>query len=276
MSFEFTGAYGLPGIAAALETVEKQFWWGRWENQIWVPGVIEGAARDSGNTNYTDVLRPGLLIGQLTSNSKLTEFDPAAADGSQRLFGVLGYAQKMQRLGSNQDRWLGWIQVGGALKPDALLIPGETSYGLSGNSNEHLIRAQFHPRFIFSDNPYGNPFGGWRGVEAKTADYTVVEGDNNILFTNRGASGAVNFTLPATAKKGLRFGFMVVADQNVVVTAGTADTMVVFNDPTADSIAFSTSAEKVGGMIEVIGDGTGWLTLVHLGAETQTPTIVTA
>jgi hypothetical protein len=51
--------------------------------------------------------------------------------------------------------------------------------------------------------------------------------------------------------------------------------MVVFNDPTADSIAFSTSSEKVGAMIEVIGDGTGWLTLVHLGAETQTPTIAT-
>ena len=29
MSFEFTGAYGLPSVQTALETVENVFWWGR-------------------------------------------------------------------------------------------------------------------------------------------------------------------------------------------------------------------------------------------------------
>jgi hypothetical protein len=95
------------------------------------------------------------------------------------------------------------------------------------------------------------------------------------LFTNEGASNAVNFTLPATAKKGLRYGFYVVADQNVTVTAGTADTMVVLNDAAADSVALQTSSEKIGGFFEVMGTGTKWLVLPRLW-EAQTVTIVTA
>jgi hypothetical protein len=173
------------------------------------------------------------------------------------------------------DRFVGMILVGGMVDPAKLIVPGTTALGISGNANEFAIRSQLWPRITFYNNFAGVRNGTWRDVVAKTANYTVTTDDTDILFTNRGASGAVNFTLPANARKGLRYGFFVVADQNVTVTAGTADTMVVFNDAAADSIAFSTSSEKIGGMIEIIGDGTGWLTLVHLGAETQTPTIAT-
>lgn len=114
-------------------------------------------------------------------------------------------------------------------------------------------------------------------IEAKTANYSVTAADCGKTFTNRGATGAVNFTLPATAEieAGWWARFFVVADQNVTVTSATADTMSVFNDATADSIAFSTVAERIGGGIEVVWDGTSWLTFVSLGAETQTPTIAT-
>lgn len=260
MSFEFTGAWGMPGITAALETVEKQIWWNRWEDCVWVPAVIDGASRDTGNTSYTDVLRPGLILGKKTTGGKLIQWSPTATDGSQNIYGILGHSAKMQRLGADQDRFLGWVMIAGNLKADNLLVGGQTAWGISGLTTEFLIRAQLYGRFILSDLPHGNRFGGWQDVKAKTADYTVTEGDNNTLFTTRGAAGAVIFTLPATAKVGLRYGFFSAADQDMTVTAGTADTMVVINDLAADSIAISTANLKIGGMIEVFGDGTGWLT----------------
>jgi hypothetical protein len=282
MSFEFTGAFGLPGIQAALETVENVFWWGRFENNIYMPWVIDGATRDTGNTGYTDVLRPGLLLGEITATQKLTDWDHTALDGSQNIVGVLSYAQKMQRLGSNADRWLGWILVGGNVKGDKLIVPGQTNFGISGETEEHIARAQMHPRFTFSDRLRGNTFGGWANVMDYGADaddaYTVLESDNNTLFTNRSDSDAINFTLPTVAKKGLRYGFYAIADFAITVTAGTADTMVIFNDAAADSVALSTAGDIVGGMFEVIGDGTSWLVIPHNFADgvlVQTITVAT-
>ena len=134
-------------------------------------------------------------------------------------------------------------------------------------------RFKFYKDFVSVDN------GGWRNIVAKTADYTVVTADHGTLFTNRGAAGAVNFTLPTTAYKGMRFGFYVVADQTLTVTSGTADTMVVYNDATADSVSFGSAGDKIGGMFEVVGDGTGWLVMPRTytdGTIAQTITIVTA
>ena len=269
MSFEFTGAFGLPSVHQALETAENVFWWGRFEQEAFIGSVIDGSARDAGNTGYTDVLRPGLLLGKITASGKLKEWNPAATDGTQNIYGILGYSQKMSRLGSNADRWLGWVYCWGFAKADRLLVPGVATFGIVGNANEHLIRSQLDKRFTFSDQLEGNSFGGYRNVSAKTADYTVLEGDHDTMYTNTGASGAVNFTLPATAEKGLRYGFYVTADQNVTVTAGTADTMATFNDAAADSVAFSTSSQKIGGFVEVYGDGAKWL-VVHHGANTLT------
>lgn len=114
-------------------------------------------------------------------------------------------------------------------------------------------------------------------IEDKTADYTITAADMGKIFTNRGATGAVTFTLPAAAAalKGRSVLVFVVAGQNVTVAGATADQMVVFNDATADSIAFSTAAELIGGCVEAICSGTDWLVRVALGSETQTPTIAT-
>lgn len=123
---------------------------------------------------------------------------------------------------------------------------------------------------------YGAGVGGWNQVVAKTADYTVVAADNGTVFTTRGAVGAVNFTLPTIAA-GLRYRFMNEAGQNMTITSVVADTLVVFNDLAADSIAFSTVAELIGGSFEIMAndDATKWLVFVNLGSETQTPTVVT-
>lgn len=115
-------------------------------------------------------------------------------------------------------------------------------------------------------------------IEAKTADYQVKTEDIGKILTNRGASGAVTFTLPAVTSPTLPAGwwveFFVVAGQNVTIaSSGSLDNLVAFNDATADSIAFSTATELIGNGVRVVWDGTSWLVFVALGAETATPTI---
>lgn len=116
-----------------------------------------------------------------------------------------------------------------------------------------------------------------RVVTAKTASYTCLESDCGNLFTTTGASGAVTFTLPTAAagNAGLWYEFFNTVDQTMTVAAATGDTMVVFNDAAADSIALSTASEKIGTGIRVISDGSKWLVFVSLGIETATPVVAT-
>lgn len=113
-------------------------------------------------------------------------------------------------------------------------------------------------------------------VVAKTADYTVTASDMGKIFTTRGATGAVTFTLPAasTQLQGAVVEFYNVADQNMTV-AGADEELVAFNDLTADSIAYSTSSEKIGGGFRAVCDGTSWI-VVPLATETQTVTVASA
>lgn len=115
--------------------------------------------------------------------------------------------------------------------------------------------------------------GAVRKVVSKAADYTVLTTDSGTLFT---ATAAANFTLPtAVGNTGMNFEFFNAADSNMTVTSTPADSMITFNDAAADSVAFSTASEKIGGSIRVTSDGTKWLVQTFLAAETQTPTIAT-
>lgn len=283
MSFEFTGAYGLPGIQAALETVENVFWWGRFEQEAFIAGVLESTTVDTGNTGYTDVLRPGLLLGKNSTSGKLNVWDPDGTDGTQDIFGVLGYSQKMKRMGTAVDRWVGWVYTWGFLKADRLLIPGNADFGISGDTYEHLVRAQLDKRFTFSDQLSGNAFGGWKNVISHSSAYwtansnahTVTEAENNTLFTTKNASADITYTLPVTAKIGLRYGFYAQTDNALTVVAGTADTMVAFNDAAADSVEFTTAGDQIGGYFEVIGDGSKWLVIPSHWNNSTTDQIIT-
>lgn len=106
------------------------------------------------------------------------------------------------------------------------------------------------------------------------ASATLSEVHNGTHVMVRGATGAVTLTLPASPKRGLRYKITNVSDQNLIIAAGTADTMVAYNDLNADSVALSTSSEKIGGSFEVIGDGTGWV-VVPMVWDGQTATIAT-
>lgn len=105
------------------------------------------------------------------------------------------------------------------------------------------------------------------GVEAKTAAYTVLPSDTGKIFTNRGATGSVTFTLPAPAdNNGMYVTFYAIADFAIVIASATADTMVIPTDDTgtgdgdlaADSFTFATSNEITGASCMCFCDGTGW------------------
>lgn len=268
--------YGGAGLAPTgslygNETFENEFYFGRYESQIWdVGAVIDNSAVDSGNTDNTTTLRAGLILGKKTSDKKYYQWDPTATDGTQFIAGILRKTINMVRTGSTTaDRFVGEVMIGGWVDSAKLIIPGNAALGISGDANEFAVVTGLYPRFIIAGR--SDQTGAmWRGQVAKTADYTLTTADHNILFTNTGASGAVNFTTMATALRNFRFGIYVAADQNVTLTAGTADTLIVHNDIAADTIAFSTSGEKVGNMLEVIGTGSKWLVRPSLAFESVT------
>lgn len=112
-------------------------------------------------------------------------------------------------------------------------------------------------------------------VLPKTADYTLTAADLGGFFTTRGAAGAVIFTLPAVSAsyKGASVEFYNAVDQDMTI-AGTAGELITFNDAAANSIAFSTSSEKLGAYVKAVCDGTSWLIIQGVG-ETQTATVAT-
>jgi len=275
--FSFDFHYSLPGqVLPAIEEVVASggLTWGKLDQLRFLPVIIDGSARDAGNTSYTDVLRPGLILGRVRSGSdvnKYMQWDPAATDGSNKVGGILMYAQKMQYMGSNADRFAGYVLFGGPVRAASLQIASSTSAGISGATSEWLLRRQLHPFFQLDDDPMGYVPGST--TRSVTADLTITEAMAGTEFHAAGA-GAVNFTLPATAKAGLEYRFYNTVDQNMTITAGTADTMIVYNDIAADSVALSTSSEKIGGSFRVVGNGSKWLVIPMLW-EGQTPTIAT-
>jgi hypothetical protein len=93
-----------------------------------------------------------------------------------------------------------------------------------------------------------------RRVVPKAASYTVVFPMDapGTVFTNRGASGAITFTLPVASRAllGVWYRFKAVVNQNIVVAVTPVDTALALNDLAADSLAISTTNEKLGGEIE--------------------------
>jgi hypothetical protein len=113
-------------------------------------------------------------------------------------------------------------------------------------------------------------------VVAKTAAYTVLASESGTIFTTEGATGAVAFTLPAASTGPWVFEFFNAEDIDMSVVAGTADTMVTFNDVAADSLAYSTSSEKVGGYIKMFSAGGSVVYAIVSGAShRQTVTVAT-
>ena len=159
----YQGAFLPPGQLPSIESVEQDLTsviWNRLELQvIGSHSLISGAARDVGNTGFTDVLRPGLL---LTKDVVTGDGDKFIAWGDDTSFaadlieGIMLMAQKVTRGTANQDRWLGYVLLGGLVKSQGVIVPGETDSGISGHAEETNIRTQMKYGFRFDDDPFSH------------------------------------------------------------------------------------------------------------------------
>lgn len=117
----------------------------------------------------------------------------------------------------------------------------------------------------------------YRWMESVTSARTLTKFDSGVIFHTAGATAAVAITLPAIADGPFYFLIISGADVDLTVTAHTADTAITFADVAADSVAFSTSGEKIGGAVEVFCDGTSLYVLPRFAdGRYQTATIATA
>ena len=112
-------------------------------------------------------------------------------------------------------------------------------------------------------------------VADKSASYTVVPEDLGKILV---ATGAVTFTLPPIADvwNGWNAKFINGANSNMTISAPTGK-LVTFNDIAANSIAFSTTSEKVAGGAQIVYDSalTKYLAFLFVAGEAQTVTIAT-
>jgi hypothetical protein len=152
----YQGSFLPPGQLPSIESIEQDLTsviWNRLELQvIGSNALISGAARDAGNTGFTDVLRPGLLLTK-DADGKFVEWGSVTSFVADTIEGVMLMAQRVTRLGTNQDRFLGYILLGGCVKVNGLIVPGETAAGIAGNAQETNIRTQMKYAFRFDDDP---------------------------------------------------------------------------------------------------------------------------
>lgn len=250
----------LPGESAIVETYEQKILFGINAQVLWWNGYIDANAVDSGNSP-TYRLRPGLLLGIITSTGKWTNYSPTATDGSEVASGILAYGMRMQDVltGTNVEKFYA-IVVGGRVKGANIL------------NLDNMARGQMSSRFTFDDNLSGNQWFPFKRFQTKATDYVVVAADNFTEFLTTGAVGAVNFTLPTIAN-GYAFRFRNMADQNLTVTSAEGTNMVALNNLSASSVAFSTGGAKIGGGFLVYSNAaaTKWIVqTTSAGANTVT------
>lgn len=256
------GGWGTPGVGAERTVTESELLWGADHAHnavLWKSGVVSGAARDDGNTNFTTILRPGLILGKVTSGGEFAEFDSAATDGTEQFAGILDTELRAQDFdAANQDRVFRVIVARAPIKARKLLVEGAA---FVGHADEFILRRTMAMAgFVFDDDPVGYLTGLHERTVAKTANYTVLTSDNGTLFTNLGAAAKIEFTLPAI-KKGLHFSFYSEDNDGIEVLSATADTLVVHNDVAADSVDLATTARNIGGRLDVRAnsDASKWL-----------------
>ena len=112
-------------------------------------------------------------------------------------------------------------------------------------------------------------------VIAKASTATLTAAESGSVITTEGAGGAVILTTPAVAA-GLHYWIINAEDQDLTITAGGTDTLVTFNDIEADTVAYTTTGEQIGGGAFLVSDGTKWMVfLMTYDATDQAVSITT-
>ena len=148
--------------------------------------------------------------------------------------------------------------------PDTLLVRVQgTQDPEEGGRAEPIWDAEFNALLI----------GLKRKIKTVSAAYTVVGEDSGTLIC---VDTAATVTLPAASADliGVFVDIAVIADVSVTID-GTAGELITFNDIAANSVAFSTTSEKVGASVRATCiSATKWL-IQPMTEETQTMTVTT-
>jgi len=107
----------------------------------------------------------------------------------------------------------------------------------------------------------------YRNIVAKVAAYQVVPRDIGKLFTNRGATASITFTLPAIADltAGWWCEFYGISATGFVISAP-AGKLVALNNAAAGTLTMTTTSRIIGAVVRVEFDGTSFLVTEGAGA----------
>lgn len=255
------GGFGKPGQGARVQTVEREIMAVGFENQCLFDSIVVSSATRDAGSSPTTLIRPGLLLGKLTSSGEHKEWDPDGDDGSQYIAGInRTNVTILDNYGTAQDRVPPGAYVRGVFAASQLLIQGSA---LVGHTDEYLARRMlWSAGIVLDDDLFGYKAGeGYRMATVTGTSDTLTADENGMtLFYNNAAAVAV--TLP-TIKPGLEFTLIRAADEEFVVASAEGDNIVIGNDLSADSITFTTAGEQIGAEVHVrsvyIGTTLKWL-----------------
>lgn len=245
-----SGGWGIPGVGADQTVSESEILWGGDQSRmalLYKSDLYSAAALDAGNTP-TSVLRPGMIMGRVTSSGELEEWDADASDGTQDIAGILDVELRMtDYAGTTADRVMRNL-VRGPVKARKLLIQG---VAFVGHADEFLARRQLVAAgYTLDDDTFGFKAGqGDRyATVTGTADtLTTAENGSTIFYSS---ASAVAVTLPAI-QAGLYYDLVRTGDEEFVISSGEGDNMIVGNDLSADSITYTTAGEHMGARVRI-------------------------
>ena len=248
----FTGLNGRPGISQVVETFENEFLWGHYESQQFTGLLISQDARDMGNTDRTEILRQGLLLGLVESTQMLKEWDPTATDGSECVWGILNQTVSLRSLVGTQDRLNGYVVYSGGLLADRVIIPGNTQLGIKGDPLEFQVRAALRANFKLNDSYYkSRPNGFFQNLTAAELAAGVIQ--VGLEQSHRTFSAVNNGTmlLPATPVSGVEYEFYA-EGATLTITSGTPNIRV-------PGEALAAAYAVTDAVVTICGTGTEWL-----------------
>ncbi len=242
---QYTGRFAFPGMSDVVESVENEFGYGPANNLFLDTALVDGAARDAGNTGATDSLRVGLLMGRRTSDGKLLQWNPTASNGTEKVYGVLAVPMHMVENAANQDRFFS-IARWGTIKVSRIIIPGETDFGVSGKDYEYLaVAGLLEAGFLLGDQDYQFDFKSHANVASTSTLAATMAGK---LITDNGASGNTTITLP-DPRPGLNWRFGCVTTNTRTIAIASANQITHAGGATGTSVALA----GFGAVLELTG-----------------------
>lgn len=204
--------FGMPGIGVELENYTGELVWGGNEREVlYGNSMIDGATRFGSSV----ILRPGMLLGKVTTGGKLKQWDPEATDGAQQVAAILEADLRMVDLSATNTDVLFRTIRKAPLIAGALFIGGAA---MVGHADEWLARRQLAELGCrFDDGLQGN---GAKSGELQSGQI-ILDANTTLGSTHYNHSivvtGSRTITLPA-AVRGVEF--QISASGGLVTFAG--------------------------------------------------------